>query len=263
MIRDLQVLISALNADPKELIDKMNLSGDAVLVNQCDEEGECILPTAAGEVQVISSLDRGVGLSRNLALENASAPYILFADDDIRYYDNYEDKVLHEFEKIDFADVLIFNVDVCKERSTYKNYDYERVTWMKSGRYPTYSFACKLDSIREAGIDFSPYFGGGAKYGCGEDSLFLMDCLRAGLNVFCVPVTLGREEVRPSTWFHGYTEKYFTDKGVLYRCLYGALARPVAARFVWKHRKTQCTDISPLKAYKLMVKGIKEAKKGL
>lgn len=263
MIRDLQVLISALNADPAALVAKMNLSGDAILVNQCDHEGTETIKTAAGEALVISSKERGVGLSRNLCLSSATAPIVLFADDDIRYYDNYEDKILHEFEKLDFADVLIFNVDVCEERRTYKNYDYERVTWRKSGRYPTFAFACRLDSLNAADIGFSPYFGGGAKYGCGEDSLFLMDCLRAGMEIYCVPVTLGCEEVRPSTWFSGYTEKYFKDKGVLYHCLYGWLAMPVALRFVLKHRKSQCTEVKPFSAFKLMLKGIKEAKKGL
>ena len=261
--KEFQVLVSSLNADPVELASKMNITGDAVIVNQCDEEGLGSFPTEWGEVQYVLSKERGVGLSRNLALVNATADFVLFADDDIRYYPNYEAKVLHEFDKIPFADVLIFNIDVCEERRTYYNYDYERVTWKKSGRYPTYAIAARMESLDAAGIEFSPYFGGGAKYGCGEDSLFLMDCLRADMNIFCVPVTLGREEERPSTWFRGYNEKYFEDKGVLYRCLYGRLAGAVALRFILKHRKTQCNEVPAGRAYKLMKKGIRKAKKGL
>lgn len=59
-----------------------------------------------------------------------------------------------------------------------------------------------------------------------------------GLKVYKAPVTIGRENGRPSTWFHGYDEKFFYDRGVLYHFLYGRLALPMAVRFLVKHRDT-------------------------
>ena len=41
-----QVLISAMHAEPKELIKKMNVFSDAILINQCDEndsDSSCVL----------------------------------------------------------------------------------------------------------------------------------------------------------------------------------------------------------------------------
>ena len=49
-------------------------------------------------------------------------------------------------------------------------------------------------------------------------------------------MTIGRENGRPSTWFHGYNEKFFYDRGVLYRFLYGRAALPMAVRFLLKNR---------------------------
>ena len=54
--------------------------------------------------------------------------------------------------------------------------------------------------------------------------------------MFRAPVTIGRENGRPSTWFRGYNEKFFYDRGVLYRFLYGRAALPMALRFLLKNR---------------------------
>ena len=74
------------------------------------------------------------------------------------------------------------------------------------------------------GIDYvlvAALFGGGAKYSAGEDSIFLKSCLDNGLKIYAVPYALAfLNDDRPSTWFNGYTDKYFFDKGVLYSCLY-------------------------------------------
>ena len=43
--------------------------------------------------------ERGVGLSRNNALLRATGNILLFADDDVRYIDNYEKIIQTEFEK--------------------------------------------------------------------------------------------------------------------------------------------------------------------
>ena len=42
--------------------------------------------------------------------------------------------------------------------------------------------------------------------------------------VYATPAELGSETERESTWFDGYHEKFFIDRGVLYHFLYGKLA---------------------------------------
>lgn len=131
--------------------------------------------------------------------------------------------------------------------------------WYNSGKYPTYSFAVRTDKVRKHNITFSLLFGGGARYSNGEDSLFLHDCLKAGLKVYKVPVQIGKETPRESTWFQGYNEKFFYDRGVLYRHLYGWMARIWAFRFVFTKRAEMCREILWKRAYKIMVQGIRDA----
>lgn len=269
----LEVLISAVNADAHELIEKMKVTCDAVLINQCGKSGVeefdlvktldmggSFRQVTSGHVRAYSYDEKGVGVSRNHALMLSEGDYILFGDDDIEYVDGFDELVLQEFFKHPEADVLFFNFDVEVSRRTYWNEEFEPVTFKNSGRFPTYAIAARREAIIDNKITFSPLFGGGAKYSCGEDSLFIMDCLRAGLKCFMTPVCLGREVPGESTWFKGYNEKFFFDRGVLYHFLYGRLAKPLAMRFLALHKDEMCQSVSMSKAYKLMKAGIKEGK---
>lgn len=254
----LELLIAALKAVPDKLIETMKIASDAVLINQCDEDNYAEIAVSGGKVRVFSSRERGVGNSRNQALYSAAGDIVLFSDEDIVYCPGYADLVLKEFEDHPEADGIFFNFKVDESRRTYYNDEFGPVTLKGSGRYPTYSLAVRRLKVIDKNIHFSPLFGGGAPYSCGEDSLFIMDCLKAGLKLYKSPVLLGEEVLRESTWFNGYTEKFFFDRGVLYPFLYGFLAPVLGARFIFRHRKEMCVEIKPFKAYTLLLKGIRK-----
>lgn len=261
MKRNLEVLISSLEKEPQDLISRMNLECDAVLVNQGDNEDKYVFETADGlKVNVTGSCERGVGRSRNMALDEADSEIVLFSDDDIVYSEGYADRVLKAFESEPGADIIMFNVNVREERRTYFINKRKNVHKWNVGRYPAYAAAARLDSIRKAGVRFSLLFGGGAEYSCGEDSLFLMDCLKAGLKIKAVPELIGREEASGSTWFHGYNDKFFIDRGVLFYFLYGRLAPVWAVRYVMTKKSLYGSSVCPRDAYALIMKGIKEGK---
>ena len=98
-------------------------------------------------------------------------------------------------------------------------------------------------------------FGGGTEFSCGEDTIFLQDCVKKGLRIYTTPVTLGTIYCGDSTWFKGYNDKFFVDKGVLYRYSFGGMAKPYAAYHVLKHRK-KYASVGVKKAIKLMFDGI-------
>ena len=259
----LQVLVACVQENPIMLAEHMNLSTEAVICNQCQEYSYKEFVRKGRLIRAFAFDERGVGLNRNNALMRAEAEYALFADEDIVYTDDYEEKILREFSRNPKADILMFNVEAFEERRTYENVRHKRIRWYNYGRYPTYSMCIRTESIRKANIWFSLLFGGGARYSNGEDSLFLHDCLKKGLKIYGVPVTIGhemrRQEGDESTWFKGFTEKFFYDRGVLYRYLYGPMALPFAVRFLLKNRGTMCREIPVGDALRLMRKGIREA----
>ena len=236
-----EVLASVMNASLRETVQHMNLQSDAVIINQCDRLGqeEMQISQENGEARTIrfySFPDRGFGRSRNEAILRAEGDICLFSDADIVYEDGYETAILAEFEKNPQADMIIFNIEVEESRRTYHITERKQVHWYNCGRY-------------------------GAEYSNGEDSLFLAEFLRKGYKVYTAPVTIGREEAGDSTWFHGYNEKFFHDRGVLYHYLYGRLAGPLALRFLYAHKGTLCSEVTIKQAKHWMRDGIREAGK--
>lgn len=262
----LQVLIAAVNQELDTLAEKMNLETEAVIVNQCERFDYQEYLHRGRRIRCFSMAERGVGLSRNTALLHAQGEICLFSDEDIVFYSGYEKKVLDAFEKNPDADMITFNFQVDESRATYYNEACKRIRWYNYGRYPTYAVAAKLEALRRANVGFSLLFGGGARYSNGEDSLFLHDCLKKGLHVYADTAELGREVYRESTWFHGYDEKFFADRGVLYHYLYGVWANLFAVRFLVTHgvvkKSGMLAEISFGKAYGWMRKGIRLAQAG-
>lgn len=252
----LQLLISAVGGDVSTMAARMRLESDAIIIDQTDHFGYKEYEHNGKRIQCYELDERGVGLSRNNALLRAQGDIVLFSDEDIVYDKGYEARILDAFAAHPEADLILFNMRVGASRATYHTDKFHRVHIWNAGRYPTYSFAAKREKLHAANITFSLLFGGGARFSNGEDSLFLKDCLEQGFRVYASPVEIGAETERESTWFRGYTEKFFFDRGVLYHFLYGRLAYPMAVRFLAAHGKVMCTKISRRDALGLMKKGI-------
>ncbi len=247
-----QVLASVMNEEPAALLERMRLESDAVIINQCHRLGLENITYKGHQVQFFSFPDRGVGRSRNEAILRAEGDICLFSDADIVYEPGYAEKISAEFERNPHADMILFNITVEESRRTYHITRRGRVRWYNCGRYGAVSFAIRRESLLSSSVTFSLLFGGGARYGSGEDSLFLKEFMDKGYAVYMAPVTIGREEAGESTWFSGYDEKFFRDKGVLYRYLYGRLARAMALRFLLAHRHRLCAEVPLGQAYRWM-----------
>ncbi|MDD4525046.1 MAG: glycosyltransferase family A protein [Lachnospiraceae bacterium] len=258
----IQILVAAVQENVIMLAEHMNISTDAIICNQCHEFSYQEFEHCGHKIRAYAFDERGVGLNRNNALMRTDADLCAFADEDIVYDDDYEEKIIREFERNPKADILMFNVMATENRRTYENIRHKRVRWYNYGRYPTYSMCARVESLRKANVSFSLLFGGGAKYSNGEDTLFLHDCLEKGLRIYAVPVGIGHEkkrsEAEESTWFKGYNEKFFYDRGVLYHYLYGALAGLMSVLFIARKKKKMCNSVPATQALSLMRKGIKE-----
>lgn len=257
---NIQLLVSAVDKDAAVLIGQMRIQTDAVVVNQCDRYGYEEIVDKGHRIQVFSMPERGVGLSRNTALLHASAEICVFSDEDIVLTEDYAEQIRKAYEELPDADMILVNVKVAPSRRTYWNEDIHRINYRNYGRYPAYSITVKREVLLKANVHYSLLFGGGAKYSNGEDSLFLRDCLKAGLKIYSHTICIGEETERESTWFSGYHEKFFRDRGVLYHYLYGKMALPLAFRFLWVHRQEMCREVSLQQAYSWMKDGVREAK---
>lgn len=255
---NLQVLVSTMNQNDHSLIDKMNIQSDAIIVNQCNRNEFEKIEYKNHSITFLSFNERGVGLSRNNALMRATADICLFADDDVIYNNCYGEIIVKAFEENPAADVILFNVPSSNpKRPSYQIKKHSRVRWFNCLRYGTYQLAVRTERLKHANIYFSLLFGGGTKYGSGEDSLFITDCIKKGLKIYANPSIIGHVSQENSSWFQGYTDKFFFDKGVLYASISKLWAELLCLQFVLRHRRLFKDNKSLKEAIQLMYQGIR------
>lgn len=253
----LQVLVSTMHRTDHSLLDEMNIQSDAVVINQCDREETEEFLYNGHSIKWISVKDRGIGKSRNAAIENADADIILFADDDVIYDDGMAQAVVRAFEEHKDSDIIIFNLESLNtERPEYMVEQDIKLSRFNFMRYGATKIAVRADSIKKNKLRFSLLFGGGAKYQCGEDNLFLIQSIKAGMNPVAVPVKIGCVKQEGSTWFKGYNEKYFYDRGVLFGAMFG-LSAPIYLMLI-DIKNNSRYEISLPKRYITGLKGIRD-----
>lgn len=232
-----QTLVVTTGQADHSLLEKMNLQTDALVGNQCERDEVEHFTYRGRQIGWYSFCEKGVGLNRNNLLMRADADLCILADDDLRFLEGCEQRVLHWFARYPQADVLVFNLLEEKPRR-YVNQKAFRVTARNYGKYGAARLAFRRESVIKNGISFHLLFGGGARYSAGEDSIFLRDCLRKGLYILAVPDALAEAlPGRPSSWFGGYHRKFFVDRGALFAVLSPRFAGLLALRFALKNRE--------------------------
>lgn len=259
----LQVLVAALEQTDHALPEKMNLQCAALIGNQCDRNEVEEFSYRGHSIRYYSFAERGVGLNRNTTLMRANADIVLFADEDVVYTNGYADTVLRAYEAHPEADVILFNMKVSNYGEPLHDVVLRnrRVGRRSVSRFGTVCISARTHSLKRANVTFHRMFGGGAEFGCGEDTIFLQDCVRRGLRVRTCAQTLGTAVSGVSTWFEGYTDQYFFDKGVLFYYLYPHLAGALAVYHAVKHRRDYA-DYGVRHAIVRMGKGVYSARSG-
>lgn len=257
-----EVLVSTMNRTNHDLLDEMNIRSGAVVINQCDRNEFDKLDYKGNSIKFLSFAERGVGLSRNTALIHAKSDICLFADDDVVYENGYQEIIMEAFEQNPKADMIMFNVPSRNAgRPGYTIRKHGRVRWFNCLRYPTYKIAIRTSAQKKSNTYFSLHFGGGAEYSHGEDSLFISDFIKKGLKVYASPAIIGHVDHNESTWFEGFTDEYFIDKGALYYCMSKRWSKLLCLQFVLRHYKMFQKDKTIVDAFKLMIEGAKEYRK--
>ncbi len=249
--------------EDKNFLELMNIQTDIIIGNQCDHNGNEIFTHNGNNVTVLSRKERGVGRNRNTCLFYSDADIILFADNDVRYYDGYGDKIKGYYTTHPDADMVIFNFKEKRDNEPIHDINtHNKKAHLKDiTKFGTWAVTAKRESILKKRISFSLLFGGGAKYGCGEDSLFLTDCCNKGLNIYLSDETLGEVIHKESTWYKGITEKYVFDKGALFGAMCPKMYKLFILRHVLKHKELYSQFGNIKEVMQIMYKGAEDYKK--
>ena len=249
-----EVLISTMHLkDPIKLLKKMNIESDAVIINQCDCSNESIINYNNHRIKIISTTDRGLSKSRNLAIKNSTAKILIFADDDFKYSHNYVNEVINSYEKYPLADIMIFGA-VRNDDHVYKKFPNGRLKSRSKYNINSIRITAKRDVVLKKELLYDERFGTGTSISCGEDTIFMSDCYKKKCLVFSSDFILcrGIKNDRESSWFHGYDEKFFIDRGLVYNRIskFGFL---LSVYYLIKKYPLYKNDISFICAMKKMI----------
>lgn len=219
----LEILISCMRQNDASIVERSNIQSDVILINQCDRDHveNLTLKNKNDEdyhLKFISTTERGLSKSRNMALKNATADICLICDDDEILDDDYPSKILIAFEENPAADVIAFQIADAGKKYPAKK---KRVGYIGALKLASWQLAFRRKSVMDKGIKFDETLGSGVSKAGGEENMFLYDCIRQGLKIIYVPVTIGRMIESESQWFHGCSVSFFEDKGKLMTKLLG------------------------------------------
>ncbi len=252
----LQVLLSAMHLADESYIDTLHITGDCVVVNQCDRELRRTGDYGGRKVTYIETTERGLSRSRNMAIAAADSEICILCDNDVEYVDGYEQVILKAYEEHPEADLIVFYIERPEKPqpnySSMRKMDYLSVLKIFS---PEVSF--RRASIE--GIRFHEEFGAGSgKYIMGEENLFLYDCLKAGKHILYMPIRIAKLRDEESTWFSGYDENFFISRGANYAAMSRVMSHLLIWQFALRKRSLYGSKMGMMAAMKYMYKGRRE-----
>ena len=256
-----QVLVASMNQNDHSLVEKMRISSDAIVGNQCDRNCVEAFRFGGHKIVYLNCNERGVGLNRNNCLLRASADYCIIADDDMVFCADYSSIVEKAFAEKPDADFLVFNIDESKQTGRRTNKSFKRIGLFNYMNYGAARFVFRRKAIQGKAVSFNLGFGGGTDHSCGEDSLFIRDCLAKRMRIYTAPYCIASlSNERESSWFRGYDEKYFYDKGFFLGVAHPFLCHLFALYLTIRHK--ECFgkgSVSKKVARRAIRKGIKDS----
>lgn len=256
----LEVLVTTMYQSDFSKYEKMNLQTDAVLANQADDNYAEEKIINGSKVRLVTTNERGTSKNRNTAIANISddAEFVMFSDDDLIFYNNYEDIILKEFEKHPEANAIKFNLNsISKRKISMKPItDFKRVSRLEVTSYGVWAMVIRKDVLLKKDLKFNERFGPGTQNYCGEDSIFLQEMFKKRISLFVSPQYVADIDQSKTSWFEGFTEKYFIVSGMIINECYPILSFLLALRSAIKSHIRGNTKLSFLQIVKCYYKGI-------
>lgn len=260
----LQLLVATMNlTDIIGLCDEMHIASDALIINQADSVKYEYVFYHGYKIECYTFAERGLSRSRNNALLRCTGDILCIADDDMVYTDTYREDIISEFQKHPKADALVFNVTALNDERSGKPIEkYARVGKRESREYGSVHIAIKKRALIGKNVYFNTLFGSGAMYSCGEDTLFLKELIEKGLKLYKSPIRIASVDMSDSTWFKGYNEKYFKDKGALIEAAYPRISGLLAIlQSVRNSKKCMGSYKYAVKIFSYYISGIADYRK--
>lgn len=258
-MKNVEVWISCMHQQDMGIAERTGCHAPVLIINQTDHDGM----QEENGIRMLSSAKRGLSVSRNTAIEHAKGEIGLLCDDDEQLFPFYDQTILDAYERFPEADLICFGIANQPSRLAHKTQKLNRLTVL---RIASWQITMKVSAVRGAGVRFDERMGAGTGNGAGEEVKFLRDCIAAGLAVYYVPEEIGtvansyyETGQSQGTWFTGFDETFFYNRGMVNRYMLGLpMAAAYAVYYTIVKRNMYQDQISMKDALKYTLKGIRE-----
>ena len=257
----LEVLISAMHQTDMSLAEKTCCKTDVLIINQTEHDGYEELLKDGHKIRMISTNQRGIAKSRNMALMHATGDICLLCDDDEILEDGYENIILSAYERHPQADIIAFNYRDLNPRMAHKDIKAEKRSSLWH-TFSTHSLSFRRESVLKRGVWFDNRIGPGSGIlSAGEETAWQNLAIKKELVRWEVPIQIASVAQETSTWFEGFNENFFYDKGANLK-----INHPILCYFLQFYYVIRLRKVSTIPAHsqlKWMMTGIKGIGKGL
>lgn len=265
-MKKVQVLMSTMNIQNKQEFEKQilnsNIKNNVIVVNQTKNKLEKI---EIENKKIYSYQENGASNSRNRLLKLANGEICIFADNDMKFVDNYENIIRNAYKKNPKADGILFYVEnTNKNREENKKIGNKKLNKIDIMRARIYELTLKketINKVKEKGIKFDTNIGPGTKILKGEETVFLAELLNNNFKLYSVNQKIGIVGDSNSSWFTGYNKKYLQDQGIIFYKVFPKYYKIIILQYVIRKYKLYKNNLNIFKAYKEMIYGIEQYKK--
>ncbi len=189
------------------------------------------------DVLYIPTDTKGISVSRNIAIKNATGDYIIIMDDDVDFLLDSIERLIKCMDEDD-VDIGTYYHKYTNGKTT-KNKEHSFSHNMLNIANPSSIDIClKRESIVASGVLFDEGFGLGTRYPSGEEMVFLSDCIRSSLKLKRYPIEVCiHPPVTSGSDFYSTKEKILA-KNAMFKRVYGQLGGVMFMLFILKKYPT-------------------------
>lgn len=247
---DVQILIATMNRTDFDFLDAMFVFSDfshfdLLVINQTSQDKQLI--SNFGNVKVVNSFNTGLSKSRNLAIELATKPLLIFTDDDVVFQPGFESHILKAFNSDNKHDGFRFEFLNGKGNfaKKYPKHFEEKLSQFEILNTSSVELVFKRESIQRVNLKFDENFGLGTNFAMGEEAIFVAEAVKKGLNIGFFPEVLVAHAHPSTSQRTDVSAQYFIHSAVFYR-IYGKMYLfwiALKLFFDLKHRKVRFREI--------------------
>ena len=247
---DIQILIATMNRTDFDFLKAMFVFSDfeefnLIIINQTSQDKQ--LTSNFENVKVVNSYNTGLSKSRNLAIELATNPLLIFTDDDVVFQPGFESHILKAFNSDNNHDGFRFEFLNGKGNfaKKYPRHFEEKLSQFEILNTSSVELVFKRESIQHVNLKFDENFGLGTDFAMGEEAIFVADAVKKGLKIGFVPEVLVAHSHLSTSQRTTVLMQYFVHSAVFYR-IYGKMYLfwiVLKLFFDLKHRKVRFREI--------------------